>query len=49
VSKLKSYKNEGRKRNVVLATDIKFDPRKATFVGMECGEGIGEMGWALVE
>ena len=47
--KLKSYKIEGRKRNVALATDVKFDPGKATFVGMECGEGIGETGWVLVE
>jgi hypothetical protein len=44
-----SYKIEGRKRNVALATDVKFDPGKATFVGIECGEGIGETGWALVE
>jgi hypothetical protein len=40
---------EGGKRNVGLATDVEFDPRKATFVGMECGEEIGERGWALVE
>jgi hypothetical protein len=33
----------------VLATDVEFDPRKATFVGMERGEGIDETGWALVE
>ena len=25
-----------------MATDVEFDPRKATFIGMECGEGIGE-------
>ena len=28
----------------MLATDVKFDPHKATFIGMECGEGIGETG-----
>ncbi len=44
-----TYKIEGQKRNVALATDVEFGPRKATFVGMECGEGIGETGWALVE
>ena len=33
----------------MLATDIEFDPHKETFVGMECGEGIGETGWALAE
>jgi hypothetical protein len=48
-AQLKSYKIEGWKGNVVLATDVKFDPCKATFVGMECWEGIGETGWVLVE
>jgi hypothetical protein len=33
----------------VFATVIEFDRRKANFVGMEGGEGIGETGWALVE
>ena len=30
-----------------MATDVEFDPRKATSVGMECGEEIGETGWAF--
>jgi hypothetical protein len=33
----------------MLATEVESDRRKATFIGMECGEGIFETGWVLVE
>ena len=27
-----------------MATEVEFNPCKATLIGMECGEGIGETG-----